>query len=534
MHLLNFLYSLILVVTIANTAIAKDYNIMDFGAKSDTSNICTKAIQEAIDACYTDGGGRVIIPAGNFKSGTIIFKDNVELHFENGAILWGSKNLYDYPGIKPKYVSLRTQGKTRQLIYAENASNIAISGLGEINGQGKSFKRQHREDEGVLRPHLIRFITCKNIRVQDISLKNSAAWMEHYLACEQIQIRGIKINNHCNYNNDGIDLDGCRDVTVSDVLSDSDDDGITLKSTSPRPCENITITNCIISSHCNAIKMGTETNGGFKNITISNCVVKPSEYANKKSQKTCIYGKIDGITGISLEIVDGGIMDGVCFSNIRIEGTHSPIFVRLANRARTYKKETPITSIGEIKNLSLNNISIHSNKNLGCSITGIPGHPVENLQISNISFYQIGNGKKEDILKKIPEKEKAYPEGTMFGVLPSCGFYVRHARNISFNGGDISMKQSDARPFFVFDDVEEGKISGLRMKNESSSESAIWLNNSKDILINGCKLKGSPKYLVKVSGTLSHSIYLNGNILLKETKLTLPENLLNKKVKEIK
>ena len=531
MNSLKLIYSLILVITITNAAKAKDYNIIDFGAKPDTSNICTKAIQEAINACYNDGGGRVIIPAGNFKSGTIIFKDNVDLHFENGAILWGSKNLSDYPGIKPKYVSLRTQGKTRQLIYAENANNIAISGLGEINGQGKNFKKQRPEDEGVLRPHLIRFITCKNIRVQDISLKNSAAWMEHYLACEQIQIRGIKINNHSNFNNDGIDLDGCRDVTVSDVLCDSDDDGITLKSTSPKPCENITITNCVVSSHCNAIKMGTETNGGFKNITISNCVIKPSEYVNEKAQKTCVYGKLDGITGISLEIVDGGIMDGICISNIHIEGTHSPVFVRLANRARTYKKGTPITRIGEIKNININNISIHSNNNIGCSITGLPGHPVENLQISNISFYQIGNGKKEEILKKIPEKEKAYPEGTMFGVLPSCGFYVRHARNISFNGGDFSMEHPDARPFFVFDDVEEGEISGLRMKNESSPESAIWLKNSKDILIKSCRVKGSPEYFVNVSGTLSNSIYLNGNILRKETKETFPKNILNNKIK---
>jgi len=531
MNFLKLLYSYILVVTITNAAIAKDYNIMDFGAKSDTSNICTKAIQEAINTCYADGGGRIIIPAGNFKSGTIILKDNVELHFENGAILWGSKNLSDYPGIKTEYESRCTQDKINQLIFAENANNIAISGSGEINGQGHNFRRPNPGEKGIFRPALLRFITCKKVRVQDISLKNSAGWMEHYLACDQIQIRGTKIYNHSNYNNDGIDIDGCKDVTMSDVFCDSDDDGITLKSTSPKPCENITITNCVVSSHCNAIKMGTETNGGFKNITISNCVVKPSEYVNEKSQKECYYGKVDGISGISLEIVDGGIMDGICISNIRIEGTHTPVFVRLANRARTYKKGIPINSIGKIKNININNLSIHSNNNIGCSITGLPGHPVENLRISNFSFYQIGNGKKEDITRKIPEKEKDYPEGTMFGVLPSCGFYVRHARNISFDGGDFSVENSDARPFFVFDDVEEGELSGIRMENESSPESGIWLKNSKDIVINGCRLKGSPKYFVKISGKLSHSINIEGNILQKGTKKTLTEDILNNKIK---
>jgi len=109
----------------------------------------------------------------------------------------------------------------------------------------------------------------------------------------------------------------------------------------------------------------------------------------------------------------------------------------------------------------------------------------------------------------------------MFGVLPSCGFYVRHARNISFDGGDFSVKKSDARPFFVFDDVEEGEISGIRMENDSSPESAMWLNNTKDILIKSCRVKGSPKYFVKISGKLSHSINLDGNILRKETKETL-------------
>ena len=166
--------------------------------------------------------------------------------------------------------------------------------------------------------------------MSDVTLRNSGCWMQHYLACDRVQISGIKVFNRNNYNNDALDLDGCHDVVVSDMLADSDDDGITLKSTSPRLCENITIQNCIVSSHCNAIKLGTETNGGFRNINISGCVVQPSA-----DQRTQFFGDSlgRGTSAISLEIVDGGVLENVHVSNILVEGTESPIFIRLGNRA---------------------------------------------------------------------------------------------------------------------------------------------------------------------------------------------------------
>ena len=159
--------------------------------------------------------------------------------------------------------------------------------------------------------------------------------MQHYLACEDLKISGISVYNHSNYNNDGLDIDGCRNVTVDGVTVDSDDDGICLKSTSGKPSENISIANCVISSHCNGLKMGTESSGGFKNVTIANCVVTPSAVND-----STIYGFIEGISGISLEMVDGGILRGVNISNVQIDGTKSPLFIRLANRARPYSEGT--------------------------------------------------------------------------------------------------------------------------------------------------------------------------------------------------
>ena len=249
---------------------AADYNILSYGAKSDTTVLSTHALQQAIDACHKAGGGRVVVPAGHYKTGTIILKSNVHLYLEQGATLYGSTNLQDYIPVKSDYVSLRTHTTTIQLIYADKVSNVTIDGYGVIDGRGRSFKKLSWNDEGITRPHLLRFIQSQDITVKDITLKNSGCWMQHYLACDRLVIDGIKVFNRNNYNNDALDLDGCHAVTVTNMIADSDDDGITLKSTSPRLCEDITITNCVVSSHCNAIKLGTETNGGFRNINISN------------------------------------------------------------------------------------------------------------------------------------------------------------------------------------------------------------------------------------------------------------------------
>ena len=157
--------------------------------------------------------------------------------------------------------------------------------------------------------------------------------MQHYLACDKVRIDGITVINRNNYNNDALDLDGCHDVTVSNMIADSDDDAITLKSTSPRLCEDIVISNCVVSSHCNAIKLGTETNGGFRNIIIRGIAVKPS--SDQSSQYFGYPGGI-GHGAIVLEIVDGGVMSNIDIGDVTIRGTESPIFIRLADRARPY------------------------------------------------------------------------------------------------------------------------------------------------------------------------------------------------------
>ena len=443
----NLLLAFLLLSVVPGSA--ADYNIINYGAVSDTTQLSTVAIQRAIDDCSANQGGRVIIPAGNYKTGTIILRSNVHLYFETGAVLYGSTDLKDYKEMKSDYQSLRTQTTTIQLIYADNVKNVTIDGNGMIDGQGSVFKKLSWNDEGITRPHLLRFIRSQDIVIKGITLKNSGCWMQHYLACDRVQLSDIKVFNRNNYNNDAIDIDGCHDVIINNVMADSDDDGITLKSTSPRLCENVVIQNCIVSSHCNGIKLGTETNGGFRNISIKGCIVKPSD-----NQETQFFGHESkrGTSAISLEITDGGVMENIMVSDILVEGTESPIFVRLGNRARGYAEGIPVTDIGRIKGVYLNNIVVNNAGPTGSSITGLPGHPVEDVYLRNIRITQQGGCGKVAI--PTDEKEKEYPEATMWGVLPAKGFFVNHARNVVFENVEVETIKQDERPVFIKLDAE--------------------------------------------------------------------------------
>ena len=432
---------------------ARDYVITDYGATSDTTVLCTAALQRCIDLCSEAGGGRVVVPAGQYKMGTIILKSNVHLHLELGATLYGSTDLRDYRRVRSSYQSLRTHTETIQLIYADSVEHVVIDGYGTIDGQGHVFPKLSWTDEGITRPHLLRFIQSQDITVKDITMKNSGCWMQHYLACDRLRISGIKVNNRNNYNNDALDLDGCHDVVVSDVIADSDDDGITLKSTSPRLCEDITIQNCVVSSHCNAVKLGTETNGGFRNIIIQGIVVKPSD-----NQGSLFFGRPIGSSALSLEIVDGGTMENVTVSNLTVTGTESPIFVRLGHRGRGWMPGQKISKVGSMRGISIHHVRVREAGRYGCCITGLSGHPVEDVCVSNVSIHHQG-GMTADSLAQISqammdEKVAEYPEATMWGALPAKGFYVRHARGVTFDHIEVLTTLPDERPLFVTEDAE--------------------------------------------------------------------------------
>ncbi|MFB2117720.1 glycoside hydrolase family 28 protein [Parapedobacter sp. 2B3] len=448
------------------------YNIVDFGAVNDGFTVNTAAINEAISTCAAQGGGQVVIPPGTFLSGTITLLSNVELHLATGSVLLASTDRADFPRQpQPTYRSLKDKGGWFALVYALEAQNIAITGKGTIDGNGAKQQPDPALFGGDLdgRPRNILFISCKGVRVEGVRMRNSGMWNQHYLDCEDLLIDRIEVYNHSNRNNDGIDIDGCRRVVVSNSIIDSDDDGITLKSTGPAPTEDVVITNCVVSSFCNAIKAGTESTGGFRNISISNCVVKPSRSKARPVFDTPRHG----ITGISLEIVDGGTMEGVTINNITIEGTECPLYIRLGNRARKYMEDVPTPPVGSMRNISISNLVAYNTGNFSSSITAIPGHYIENVQLSNVQFFNRGGLRPDDYIQShihVIEDERGYPQPTVWANLPSSLLFIRHAKNISLIGFQFGSKSSDSRPPIVAVDVDrllidKGLYSGPATRN---------------------------------------------------------------------
>ena len=470
------------------------FNVISFGAKGDGISLDTKAIQAAVDEASVKGGV-VLFPAGNYLTGTIYLKDNVSVEISKGATIWGSPNLADYPMNTPEIIFWGKEWAQFALFYAEKKSNISIYGGGTINGQGEKFKLLTKEKGNPNRyrerPYVFYFVECKNLKVDDLQLKNSAFWMQHYLACNNVRISNLNVYNQCNKNNDMMDIDGCSDVIITNCVGDVDDDGITLKSTSGRITRDIVISDCVLSSHCNAIKMGTESHGGFKNITINNCVVKPSV------SPTLIAGRKEGLGGVALEIVDGGVMDGINVSNIVVNGTTTPLFVKLGNRARKFDPTMNTPAVGEIKNISISNFTANGGGEFSSSITGLPGFPVKNISLNNIRINSLGGVLTSNLLKVVEEAENAYPEGDMFGELPAYGLFLRHVENLNISTMQLQFEKNDVRPAIYADDVKGLILSGLSAKTTEQSSSLLFLKNIKNTFLQSIRANGSEKPVIK-------------------------------------
>ena len=470
---------------------AAGFSVKDFGVIGDGRAKDTQAIQQAIDAAHRAGGGTVYFPPGKYLSGTLYLKNSVTLYLEEGSVILGSTEIADFPEIVSKFRSYTDNYVTQSLIYAEDRHDIAITGSGTIDGQGAAYP-----DRSYLgRPYVIRFVECRHILVEGIRLRNSPMWMQHYLACDFVTIRGIHVYNHCTYNNDMIDIDCCRNVHISDCYGNSDDDALTLKSTADRPTENVTITNCVLGSRCNAIKMGTESNGGFKNIAITNCVI------NSKYEKKGFYGGLTGSSGISLELVDGGTLENITISNISMKNVKVPIFLRLGNRARPFKKEMEKPGMGSFRNVVLSNIIATEVGEVGCSITGLPGHPIENVSLSNIRITFPGGGTAADAERQIPELAEKYPEGTMFGTLPAYGFFCRHVDGLRFSNIDIEAQQPEHRPAVLCDDVLNLEVAGFSEEKSGSGSPAMFvLKDVSQAAFRACRPAAGSRTFLRLEG----------------------------------
>jgi hypothetical protein len=470
----------------------KDYLVTAFGAVADGNTLNTIAIQKAIDAAHKDKGGRVVFPKGKFLSGSIVLKSGVDLFFEEGAVLLGSTNPMDYSKIDftGRPVSPKKDDNSQlALIVAHKVNNVRLYGKGKVDGQGLMLAlnidslhhagivvdpnyntRRNRPNE-TMRPKLFRFSQCDQIRIEDLELGAASCWGLSFELCSNLSLENLKVVNRSYWNNDGIDITDCKNVKVLNCDLDTADDGICLKSYYPGYCnDGIYIANCTIKSSASAIKFGTASYGGFKNVVIKDIQV----FDTFRS-------------AIAIESVDGAIIENIEISNITAVNTGNAIFIRLGHRSGD--------KAGSIKNVNIKNIKVqvpfdrpdinydlrgpevdYFHNPFPASITGITGYSIENVTLENIEITYPGRASKGmaylplNRLKDVPENIKDYPEFTMFGELPSWGFYVRHVNGIEMKNIKLILEKEDFRPAFVFDDVKDIKMEKIEIPSDKTNQ----------------------------------------------------------------
>ncbi len=443
------------------------FDIKTFGAKGDGKTIDTPAINQAIDAAAAAGGGTVILSAGTYASYSIHLKSKVSLYLGPGATILAAdppppNGSGGYDDAEPmeldKYQDYGHSHFHNSLIWGEGLEDIAILGPGMIYGKGlsKGTGPGLRAEDPHVGNKAISLKNCRNVTLRDFAILQGGHFGILATGVDNFTIDNLRIDT----NRDGMDIDCCRNVRVSNCSVNSPwDDAICLKSSfglgHARSTDMVTIANCMVSGsfalgslldgtfkplptgeripRTGRIKFGTESNGGFKNVTITNCV-------------------FDGCQGLALESVDGAIFEDVAISNITMRDIISaPIFMRLGSRMRGPAG----VPVGVMRRVVISNIVCSNTAAyLGSIISGIPGHPIENVKINDVYVQHQGGGTKENAALAPAEKEETYPEPGMFGTMPSHGFYIRHAKGVEIGNIQIETLKPDLRPVFVMNDVE--------------------------------------------------------------------------------
>jgi len=495
-------------------------SILDYGAVPDGKTMNTQAIQRAIDTVFRAGGGLIYAPPGTFLTGGIELKSRVTLYLEAGCVLLGSSSLSDYsyhPG-----PAEHEDANVRHLIFAQNAEDVTICGPGTIDGQGQAYW-QHNADHGPVPPDrvyrdvasghyhpignnsrpspMVEIAQCRNVRISGVTLRNSPGWTLRPIACDGVLIEGIRVRNpFWGPNTDGMDITACRNVFVSNCDIIGGDDGICLKSEDPYGSDvpvskNITITNCVVSSASNGFKMGTATHGAFENIVFSNSVL----YSDNDSP---VMNRIIG--GINIETVDGGSVDGVVVSNIRIQNARTPIFVRLGQRTKG-------------ADTFLHNVLIEGVDAVGAivtsSITGVPELRPTDITISDCRIRTVEQGPAHWGHREIPEVADHYPESSMMGRLPAYGFYVRHADRVRLRNIEVITDRPDSRPAVVCDDVNDVILAGLELSAPAGGAPVFDLRNTRRAFLTGMRAPAGSNLFAQVRGADSADIRLLGNSL---------------------
>ncbi|MCF8378995.1 MAG: glycoside hydrolase family 28 protein [Bacteroidales bacterium] len=492
------------------------YNVKNFGATGEGKVLETEFLQDAIDKCSDDGGGTVLFPSGTYLTGSIVLKSNITLRIEAGAIIQGSSNKDDYKIIIPKFPSRTNElYVTRSIIYAENAENISIEGMGTIDGNGLSdiydIKRPQNN-----RPFIARFVQCNNLNIRNITMLEPANWTCHLLGCSNVLVDGVKLLASHRENRDGLDIDGCQNVTVSNCQIVTGDDAIVLKSTGPAICKNINIINCNVSSQASAIKMGTESTGGFENVTVSNCII-----TNVKEH-----------SGIALMTVDGGTLKNILFNNIIMDSVKVPFFIRLGDRARPYKNGLPTPETGSVDNICISNVIVTNAKQTS-HITGLNKKKITNISFHNISISFTESYKGKPLAyNEIPFNESNYPMGQMYGQdLPASVFFFRNIEGLVLDGIDIQFAGNDIRHALLLDRVSDVRLQNIKVKTISNVPLA-YFRNTQICLMENCSNYGNSNYLATVESGNCSKFNINSDKLFIDQKAFSETTQLTDKIYE--
>ena len=486
---------------------ASVFDVRAYGAIGDGRAIDTPAVNRAIEAAAAAGGGTVRFPAGTYACYSIHLKSSVALYLDEGSTIQAastpregtSSGGYDAAESNAPWEAYQDFGHNHwhnSLIWGEGLHDIAILGPGLIWGKGLS--RGHGEDPDLPiaeRPGVgnkaIALKNCRNVILRDFSLLAGGHFGILATGVDNFTIENLIIDT----NRDGMDIDCCRNVRVSNCTVNSPwDDGICPKSSYalgyPRATENVTITNCYVTggyemgsvvdgsfkrfgpefdlnpwNRTGRIKCGTESNGGFKNITISNCI-------------------FESCRGLALETVDGAVLEDITITGITMRDVrNSPLFFRLGGRMRGPKGLPRST----FRRVLLSNVTCSAPANTMPSIiSGIPGASIEDIKISDFFVEQKGGGTNELNQWTPPEREADYPEPFRFGPLPAYGFFMRHVTNAEFSNVEIANVATDARPALWLQEVNDSDFSRLTL-SKGRGGPAFVLNDVSGLRITGSR-----------------------------------------------
>ncbi len=399
----------------------KDFVITKYGADSGGKAMSSSAIAKAIDACSQRGGGRVVVPKGEFLTGAIHLRSNVNLFIGKGATLKFSRDAKDFlPAVHTRFEGMECMNYS-PFIYAYEQQNIAITGEGTLDGQSQeSFWKWHGNpkyggdpkvisqkpdrdllykmmQEGVdlksrifgeghyLRPNFIQPYKCKNVLIEGVTIIDSPMWEVHPVLCENVTVRGLKIESH-GPNNDGCDPESCKDVLIENCLFITGDDCIAIKSGRNEdgrrinvPTENIVIRGCTMQDGHGGITVGSEISGGVRNLFAEN---------NKLDSPN-----LDHAIRVKNNASRGGLLENFYYRNITVgEVAHAVITIDFNYEEGAKGGFTPV-----MRNLAVDNLR-SGKSDYGVDLQGLENGPISHVAIKNSTF---DNVRKGNIVKNI-------------------------------------------------------------------------------------------------------------------------------------